>query len=106
MNSEIRNYIKIPLVGNKFQERTPSNKDTDILLVKEDENPYDNNAIGVYSRRNRDNTLKLEKLGFIIKDKTCFVRNNFDNLTISKIVRSAEKNKEKAYYYYLLIAIS
>ena len=106
MKSEIDKYIKIPLVGNKFHERKPSNKDTDILLVKEDDNPYDKNAVGVYSRRNRDNDLKLEKLGFIIKDKTCFVRNNFDNLTISKIVRSAEKNKENSYYYYLLIAIS
>ena len=36
ISNHINNYIKIPLVGNKFQERTPSNKDTDILLVKED----------------------------------------------------------------------
>lgn len=104
-HSAISKYYKIPLVGNKFQERKPTKKDTNILLIKEDDNPYDNNAIGVYSKINIDNTTKLIKLGFIIKDKTDFIREIYDNIKIYKIVRSLNKNSDGTYYYYILLTV-
>ena len=102
---DIESYIKIPIVGNKFQSRKPNKKDVNILLIKEDENPHDNNAIGVYSKQYIDNSGsdELTKLGFIIKDKTRFIRENYDNIGVYKIIRSAKKNDDGNYYYYILL---
>ena len=104
-SSELSKYYKIPLVGNKYQNYKPTNKDTDILLIKEDENIHDSNAVCVYSRRQSIEGIKLNKLGYIISDKTSFIRENFDNLKIDKIIRSRNKNNEGNYYYYLLISL-
>ena len=105
MNTEIDSYIKIPIVGNKFQSRKPNKHDVNILLIKEDDNPHDNNAVGVYSKIIVDSGAKLTKLGFIIKDKTRFIRENYDNIEVYKIVRSAKKNDDGSYYYYILLRI-
>ena len=107
MKTEIESYIKIPIVGNKFQSRKPNKTDVNILLIKEDENPHDSNAVGVYSKHYIDNSSvsKLTKLGFIIRDKTSFIRENYDNIEVYKIIRSANKNDDGTYYYYILLNI-
>lgn len=99
-------YIKIPMVGNKFQDRRPNKYDTDIVIIKEDENTHDKNAVAVYSKREIESKIRYDKLGFIIKDKTKYVRDNFDNLKTHGLVRSIEKNSDGYYYYYLLLSIS
>ena len=43
--------VMIPLVGNKYHNRKPNKNDTDIILVREDQNIHDKNAIGIYSRK-------------------------------------------------------
>lgn len=89
---------RIALVGNKFQARRPNKNDKDILLIREDENEYDSNAVGVYSKNNG-----LTKLGYIIKDKTQYIRDNLDNINVEGIIRSNSMNSDNTYYYYLLI---
>lgn len=100
------NKYKIPLVGNRYQKRKPNRKDTEIILIKEDENEYDNKAVAVYSKTKIDNEIKFEKLGFIIRDKATFIRENYENITIRKLVRSKNKNKDNLYYYYISMTIS
>ena len=95
-------YIKIPLVGNKYQSRKPNKNDVDIELINEDDNVHDNMAVGVYSKMVTNNKITYEKLGFVIKDKTKFVREYGESLKLYKIVRSKEKNNDNLYYYYLL----
>lgn len=100
----VNKYHKIPLVGNKYQPKKPTSKDTNIVLIKEDENIHDKNAVAVYSKRyDNENKFILNKLGYIISDKTNFIRDNFDNISIYKIIRSKEVNNDGTYYYYLLI---
>ena len=98
--------VMIPLVGNKYHNRKPNKNDTDIILVKEDQNIHDKNAIGIYSRKCDNCNIKLDKLGYVIKDKTEFIRANYDNIVIKTIVRSVDKNSDGTYYYYLLVSIS
>ncbi len=100
-------YKTIPLVGNKFQKERPSKLDKEFMLIHEDNNINDPNAIAVFSKRT-DNTGKfnLVKLGYISKhhntDKM-FEKDNLDNIVIKSIIRSAKKNEDDCYYYYLVI---
>ena len=80
---------------------SPIKKDKNILLIPEPKNKYDPNAIGVYSKRDTS----LIQLGFVIKDKCSIVKENIDNISNIKLIRSIEKNEENLYYYYLVINI-
>ena len=90
------------MVGNKYCKLKPSKYDKDILLVNENDNQYDKNAIAVFSNRNN----KFIKLGYIIKDKTRLVNSIKDSIEDIKILRSNEKNNEDLYFYYLGINVS
>lgn len=92
------NFI-IPMVGNKFFNNKPIKKDKNILLIPDPKNKYDPNAIGVYSKRDTS----LIQLGFVIKDKCSIIKENLDNISNIKLIRSIEKNDENLYYYYLVI---
>ena len=96
-------YKTIPLVGNKFQKHKPLSSDKDIILIHEDNNKNDPNAIAIYSKRNIDNKFELAKLGYIPKTHNEFIKNNLDNITVKGIVRSAELNTDGTYYYYILL---
>ena len=90
------------MVGNKYCKLKPSKHDKDILLVNENDNQYDKNAIAVFSNRNN----KFIKLGYIIKDKTGLVNSIKDSIEDIKILRSNEKNNDDLYFYYLGISVS
>jgi hypothetical protein len=85
----------VPLVGSKFLNITPNKHDKDLMLVKEDNNIHDSNAVAVYSKRNN----KLVKLGFIIKDKNVEIRKIMDSIKTTKIIRSDIKSNGRYYYY-------
>jgi hypothetical protein len=85
----------VPLVGSKFLNITPNNQDKDLMLIKEDNNIHDSNAVAVYSKRNN----KLTKLGFIIKDKNVEIRNMMDSIKTTKLIRSDSKSNGRYYYY-------
>ena len=90
----------IPMVGNVHQKRRPNKNDVNIMLINEYDNPYDKNAIAVYSRTKDSMT----KLGFVIKDKTSQIKNIENQINSIKLIRSAEKVPETdRYYYYLMI---
>tara|TARA_B100001093_G_scaffold486374_1_gene521624 strand:+ start:160 stop:492 length:333 start_codon:yes stop_codon:yes gene_type:complete len=105
-SKSIQDYIKIPLVGNRFQKRKPNKNDNNIVLIKEDDNIHDPNAIAVYSKITENDRQRFDKLGFVIKDKAGFVRENHEKITVYKIIRSKNKNKDNLYYYYLLIIVT
>ena len=100
-------FKTIPLVGNKFQKVRPSKIDTDFMLIHEENNINDPNAIAVFSKRtNNDGKFNLVKLGYISKNHNTdkmFKKDNLDNIIIKSIIRSADKNDDGSYYYYLVI---
>ncbi len=102
-NNLATSYKTIPLVGNKFQKHKPISSDKDIMLVHEDSNKNDPNAIAVYSKRNVNNKFELVKLGYIPKTHNEFIKNNLNNIIVQGIIRSADKNTDGSYYYYLLL---
>ena len=87
----------IPLVGNRFLDVTPNQKDKTIMLIAEDNNKHDSDAVAVYSKRDKN----LVKLGYIIKDKNVYVRTIIDSIKSIKLIRSRDKNSFDEYYYYL-----
>tara|TARA_B100001094_G_scaffold328826_1_gene390143 strand:- start:1120 stop:1437 length:318 start_codon:yes stop_codon:yes gene_type:complete len=86
------NFISIPLVGNKYFEKKPSNKDINIVLVKEKNNKYDPNAIKVVSIRE-----KKYNLGYIIKDKINYINSIYDKISFYTLLK--KNSKDKIYYY-------
>ena len=92
----------IPVVGNKFLNVTPNKDDKNILLIKEDNNKHDSDAVAIYSKRKNG----LVKLGYIIRDKNVYVRNIMDNIKTLRLIRSSDKNIDGDYYYYLAINLN
>lgn len=97
-NSE--DYIIVPLVGNKYCKKRPSNNDKIIALVPED-NKHDKNAIKVISVRKG----KQIKLGYIIKNKTIFIKNMLNSLKFITFITKENKSENKLYYYLVLFKI-
>ena len=97
---DTKNFVSIPLVGNKYCKKRPTNNDKNIKIVKEVDNIYDSNALKVVSKR--DNI--EHDLGYIIKDKIDFVNLNLDKLKFFTILK---KNNQKmnSIYYYLIFKI-
>lgn len=89
-----KNFISIPLVGNKYFEKKPSSKDINIILVKEKDNKYDPNAIKVVSIRE-----KKYNLGYIIKDKINYINSIYDKISFYTLLKKKSDNK---IYYYLI----
>ena len=92
-------YIKIPLVGNKFCNKKPSSKDTDIRILRDVKNVHDKNALKVFSLR--DNT--KYHLGYIIKDKIPYVSSMLSKLKFHTIIKKISNELE---YYYLVFTIN
>jgi hypothetical protein len=88
-------YIKIPLVGNKYTGNKITQQDTSIILNYDTSNKYDKNAIKVISIKNN----REYELGYIIKDKTNFIRKNINKLCFKIIIKRRELDKN---YYYLI----
>ena len=93
------NYIKLPLVGNKYCEKKPSSKDKDVIIVKDVTNQYDPNALKVISIRNS----KEYHLGYVIKDKVSEIYKILDRLRFVTIVQKSAP--ENSLYYYLILEI-
>lgn len=95
-----KDYIIVPLVGNKYCKKKPSNSDKIIALVPED-NKYDKNAIKVISLRNG----KQIKLGYIIKNRALFIKNMLNSLKFITFLTKKDKSENKLYYYLVLFKL-
>ena len=55
-------YLKIPLVGNLYCNKRPTNNDKNIVLMLDNKNPYDKRAIKVISIRGNFSNLLINAL--------------------------------------------
>ena len=92
-------YIKIPLVGNKFCKKKPTKKDTNIQIIRDTHNEYDARALKVVSIREG---LKHD-LGFIIKEKIDYVNSIWNDMKFITIIKKIDNNNT---YYYLIYRIN
>lgn len=98
--ADTKKFVSIPLVGNKYCKKKPTNNDKNIKIIKEIDNIYDSNALKVVSKRN-----DIEHdLGYIIKDKIDFVNLNLNKLKFLTILKKNNK-KMNSIYYYLIFKI-
>ena len=92
--SNNKNFVSIPLVGNKYCKKKPTNNDKNIKIVKEIDNIYDPKALKIVSER--DNI--QYDLGYIIKDKIDFVNLNLDKLEFYIFIKKKNLTNNKEYY--------
>lgn len=98
--SNTKNFVSIPLVGNKYCKKKPTNNDKNIKIIREIDNIYDSNALKVVSTRDNIDY----DLGYIIKDKIDFVNSNLDKLEFFIIIKKNDL-KMNIVYYYLIFKI-
>jgi len=91
-----KDYLVVPLVGNKYCTRKPKKTDSNIKTIHDTNNKHDPDAYKVVSIEQNGSECML---GYIIKDYTSKIKMLYDKLKFKNIITKQEDHQT---FYYII----